>query len=300
MLDNFSTAQCQVNGVTIHFQHGGKGPPLLLLHGYPQTHVIWHKVADQLAQHFKLVMPDLRGYGDSSKPPGAPDHANYAKRSMAQDMVALMATLGHARFRVCGHDRGGRVAHRLALDHPDAVLQLMLIDIAPTLTMYEGTDQAFATFYYHWFMLIQPAPLPETLIGNNAAFFLDYTLGGWGSHGTHYIDPAAMAAYQKAFCDPAAIHASCEDYRASATIDLQHDRADAGSRIVCPLHVVWGEHGVVGRLFDPLDNWRAKAGGPVTGAVVAAGHFIPEQAPEWLLAQMIGFFAGAAAPSEVS
>ncbi len=291
MLAQFATAQRQVNGVKIHFQQGGTGPPLLLLHGYPQTHVMWHQIADRLAQQFTLVMPDLRGYGDSSKPPGAPDHANYSKRVMAQDMVALMADLGYARFRVCGHDRGGRVAHRMALDHRNAVQQLMLIDIAPTLTMYEGTDQAFATYYYHWFMLIQPAPLPETLLGNNAEFFLEYTLGGWGSHGSDYLDRGALAEYRRAFCTAASIHASCEDYRASAGIDLEHDRADLDRRIACPLHVVWGEHGVVGRLFDPLANWEARASGNVTGSACAAGHFIAEQAPDWLLAQMRGFFS---------
>ena len=292
MLENFATAQRDVNGVTIHFQHGGSGPPLLLLHGYPQTHVIWHKIADRLAQHFTCVMPDLRGYGDSSKPAGTIDHANYSKRVMAQDMVALMNELGHARFHLCGHDRGGRVAHRLTLDHPAAVERLMLIDIAPTLTMYDATDKAFATFYYHWFMLIQPAPLPETLIGNNAEFFLDYTLGGWGSNGASFITPEAMAAYRRAFCTAETIHATCEDYRASAGIDLEHDQADADNRIACPLHVVWGEHGVVGRLFDPIADWQEKSKGAVTGVCFEAGHFIPEQSPELLLGEMLRFFAG--------
>lgn len=292
MLANFATAQRDVNGVTIHFQHGGSGPPLLMLHGYPQTHVIWHKIADRLAQYFTLVMPDLRGYGDSSKPAGAIDHANYSKRVMAQDMVALMNALGHARFQLCGHDRGGRVAHRLALDHRAAVERLMLIDIAPTLTMYEATDKAFATFYYHWFMLIQPAPLPETLIGSNAEFFLDYTLGSWGSNGASFITPEAMSAYRRAFCTAETIHATCEDYRASAGIDLVHDKADADNRIACPLHVIWGEHGVVGRLFDPIADWQAKSNGPVTGVTFAAGHFIPEQSPDLLLREMLAFFSG--------
>lgn len=293
MLDSFQAAHLSVNGVTLHVRYGGSGPPLLLLHGYPQTHLIWRKVADRLAQHFTLVMPDLRGYGDSSKPPGGTAHGNYAKRAMAQDMVELMSTLGHANFRVCGHDRGGRVAHRLALDHPHAVHQLMLIDIAPTLTMYDATDQAFATFYYHWFMLIQPAPLPETLIGNNAVYFLEYTLGGWGSHGAHFIDDEAMAEYRRCFCTPEAIHASCEDYRASAGIDLEHDRADADQRIACPLHLVWGEYGVVGRMFSPLEDWQKKSAAAVTGTAFAAGHFIPEQSPDRLLQEMLGFFGNA-------
>ncbi|MDY7574023.1 alpha/beta hydrolase [Actimicrobium sp. CCI2.3] len=289
MLRNFSTAQCEVNGVTIHCRHGGTGPPLLLLHGFPQTHLIWHKIADRLAEHYTLVMPDLRGYGDSSKPPGETDHANYSKRIMAQDMVELMAALGHRQFRLCAHDRGARVAHRLALDHPQAVRKLMLIDIAPTLTMYDATDKAFATLYYHWFMLIQPAPLPETLIGNSARFFLEFTLGGWGSHGTDFIDADAMAEYRRCFCNPAAIHAACEDYRASAGIDLEHDRSP--KKIACPLHLVWGKHGVVGRLFEPLANWQEKCHAPVSGSAFAAGHFIPEQSPELLLAEMLDFFS---------
>lgn len=292
MLDRFSKDQRQVNGVTIHFRHGGSGPPLLLLHGFPQTHVIWHRVADALAERFTLVMPDLRGYGDSSKPPGDKDHANYSKRTMAQDMVELMAALGHRRFDLCGHDRGGRVAHRLALDHPDAVGRLMVIDISPTRTMYEATDMRFATLYYHWFMLIQPHPLPETLIGNNAAFYLKYTLGGWGSSGASYIDPAAMAEYERCFCTPEAIHAACEDYRAAAGIDLEHDRDHDAKKLTCPTHVVWGEHGVVGKLFRPLQDWQEKCALPVTGRALPAGHFIPDQVPELLLEEMKTFFAG--------
>jgi haloacetate dehalogenase len=293
MLDRFSKDQREVNGVTIHFRHGGSGPPLLLLHGFPQTHVIWHRVADALAERFTLVMPDLRGYGDSSKPPGDKDHANYSKRTMALDMVELMASLGHRRFDLCGHDRGGRVAHRLALDHPDAVGRLMVIDISPTRTMYEATDMRFATLYYHWFMLIQPHPLPETLIGSNAAFYLNYTLGGWGSSGSSYIDPAAMAEYERCFCTPEAIHAACEDYRAAAGIDLEHDRDHDEKKLACPTHVVWGEHGVVGKLFRPLQDWQAKCALPVTGKALPAGHFIPDQVPELLLAEMNTFFTGA-------
>nr|WP_228535535.1 alpha/beta hydrolase [Noviherbaspirillum malthae] len=293
MLERFSKDQREVNGVTIHFRHGGSGPPLLLLHGFPQTHVIWHRVADALAERFTLVMPDLRGYGDSSKPPGDKDHANYSKRTMALDMVELMASLGYRCFDLCGHDRGGRVAHRLALDHPDAVGRLMVIDISPTRTMYEATDMRFATLYYHWFLLIQPHPLPETLIGNNAAFYLNYTLGGWGSSGSRYIDPAAMAEYERCFCTPEAIHAACEDYRAAAGIDLEHDRDHDEKKLACPTHVVWGEHGVVGKLFRPLQDWQAKCALPVTGKVLPAGHFIPDQAPELLLAEMNTFFTGA-------
>jgi haloacetate dehalogenase len=291
MLDRFARKHLMVNGVAIHLRHGGNGPPLLLLHGFPQTHVIWHKIADALAQHFTLVMPDLRGYGDSAKPPGDMMHLNYAKRVMARDMVEVMTELGHASFGLCGHDRGGRVAHRLALDYPDMVRKLMIVDISPTLTMYEATDMRFATLYYHWFMLIQPAPLPETLIGNSASFFLNTTLSGWGSPGTDFIDPQAHAEYERCFCTPEAIHAACEDYRAAATIDLEHDRDGADKRIACPTHVVWGERGIVGQYFEPIADWQAKCALPVTGRALPAGHFIPEEAPESLLDEMMNFFA---------
>lgn len=291
MLEQFTQATLQVNGVAINLRHGGNGPPLLLLHGFPQTHVIWHKIAGDLARHFTLVMPDLRGYGDSSKPPGDADHGNYAKRVMAQDMRDVMQALGHAVFFVCAHDRGARVAHRLALDHPAAVKKLMLLDISPTLTMYEATDMRFATLYYHWFMLIQPAPLPETLIGNNSKFFLDMTLGGWGSAGAAFMDAGARAEYERCFSTPEAIHAACEDYRAAATIDLEHDRADALQKIACPVYVAWGDSGVVGKLFQPIADWQAKCHETVIGRAMPAGHFIAEQAPALLLAEMMAFFS---------
>ncbi len=290
MLDNFAHRQIDVGDVTINLRHGGNGPPLLLLHGYPQTHVIWHQIADRLARDFTLVMPDLRGYGDSSRPPGNADHANYSKRIMAQDMASVMLALGHTRYAVCGHDRGARVAHRLALDHPQAVSRLMLLDISPTATMYGGTNQAFATAYFHWFMLIQPKPIPETLVGNSAPFLLRTFLGGWGSAGHGFIDPAAMAEYERCFVRPDAIHAACEDYRAAASIDLVHDAADADARITCPVHLIWGRNGIVGRMFDPIADWQAKASGPVTGTAFDAGHFIPEQCPDALLAEMQTFF----------
>lgn len=291
MLENFEHARLDVNGVAINLRHGGKGPPLLLLHGYPQTHVIWHQIADRLAQHFTLVLPDLRGYGDSSRPAGTADHGNYSKRVMAQDMVQVMTVLDHTRYFVCGHDRGGRVAHRLALDHPEAVSRLMLLDISPTSTMYGATDKAFATAYFHWFMLIQPQPLPETLVGNSAAFLLKTLLGSWGSGGQAYIDPAAMAEYERCFIRPDAIHAACEDYRAAASIDLEHDAADAQRRISCPLHLIWGKDGIVGRMFDPLADWAAKCSGPVTGSAFSSGHFIPEQQPDELFDEMMQFFS---------
>lgn len=290
MFSGFEERELDVNGVTIHLRHGGSGPPLLLLHGFPQNHLVWHAVGEQLAQRFTVIAPDLRGYGDSSKPAGLPDHSNYSKRVMAQDMVDVMQALGHEAFQVCGHDRGGRVAHRLALDHPQRVAKLMLIDISPTRTMYEKTSLDFAKLYYHWFFLIQPQPLPEKLIGADPLFYLRYSLGGWGSEGKSFMSPKVIAEYERCFCTAEAIHAACEDYRAAATIDMEHDRVD--EQIACPVHVVWGEHGVVGRLFDPLADWQEKAASPVSGKAVAAGHFIPEEQPAWLLQEMLEFFSG--------
>jgi haloacetate dehalogenase len=279
----------RVNGVDICFRRGGQGAPMLLVHGFPQTHAIWHRVAPRLSARYSLVMPDLRGYGDSAKPPTTEDHAPYSKRAMARDLVELMRSLGHDRYHLCGHDRGGRVAHRLALDHPEAVERLMVLDIAPTRTMYERTTMDFARAYYHWFFLIQPAPLPERLIAAEPLFYLRAKLGGWGSGGTGLFDERAIAEYERCFT-PDAIHAMCEDYRASASIDLEHDCADEDRRIECPLHVLWGERGVVHRLFSPLADWRAKARGPVTGRPTPGGHFIPEESPELLGDEMLAFF----------
>lgn len=289
--EGFETVHHDRDGVRLHARIGGRadGPPLLLVHGFPQTHAMWHRVALALAPHFRLVLPDLRGYGDSDKPRGDTDHANYSKRAMAADLAALMGSLGHAQYFVAGHDRGGRVAHRLALDHAAAVRRLCLIDIAPTLDMYAATDMAFATAYYHWFHLIQPHPLPERMIEGSAHEYLLAKLGGWGGPtaaqpggGPAFIEPMALAEYQRCFCTPAAIHGACEDYRAAASIDLEHDRASraAGQKIACDVLLLWGQRGVVQRLFDPLALWRAQCDGAVTGQAMAAGHFIPEELPE--------------------
>ena len=282
--EGFDAKVHELNGVRLFARTGGRtdGPPLLLLHGFPQTHAIWHRVALALKERFFLVMPDLRGYGDSDKPAGEPDHANYSKRAMAADMVALMQSLGHARFGLVGHDRGGRVAHRLALDHPQAVSQLCVIDIAPTLDMYAATDMRFASAYFHWFLLIQPAPVPERLIGGDPLFILHTTLGGLGADGMGYIEPQALADYERCFAQPDTLHAMCEDYRASAGIDLEHDRASraAGQRIACDTLVLWGTRGVVNRLFKPLELWQAQCAGRVSGEAIESGHFVPEEAPE--------------------
>jgi haloacetate dehalogenase len=278
-----------VDGVRIAFRRCGQGPALLLVHGFPQTHAIWHRVAPRLAQRYRLVMPDLRGYGDSARPATTADHGPYSKRAMASDLAGLMRALGHERYQVCGHDRGGRVAHRLALDHADAVARLMLLDISPTRTMYERTTMEFARAYYHWFFLIQPAPLPETLIGADQRYYLHAKLGGWGSGGMQLFDPRALAEYERCFTPPA-IHAMCEDYRAAASIDLEHDRADADRRIECPVRVLWGERGVVHRLFTPIDDWQQRARLPVTGRTTPGGHYIPEESPDLLVEDMLAFF----------
>lgn len=284
-----------IEGIRIHARVGRDAdlPPLLLLHGFPQTHAIWHAVAPRLAARYRVVCPDLRGYGDSSKPAGLPDHANYAKRAMAADVIGVMRALGHACFAVVGHDRGGRVAHRLALDHPDSVERLCVVDIAPTLTMYDATDFAFAQAYWHWFFLTQPAPLPETMLSADAPRLLRAFLGGWGGAGLSVYAPEALAEYERCWATPEGIHASCEDYRASAGIDLVHDRASdtEGVRVRCPMLALWGTRGVVGRQFDPIANWRAKCDGPVTGQAIDAGHFIPEEAPDALLAALEPFLA---------
>ncbi|APW39777.1 alpha/beta hydrolase [Rhodoferax koreense] len=285
------------DGVQIHTLTNAPNherPPLLLLHGHPQTHALWHKVAPRLAAHFTLVLADLRGYGDSSKPSGDADHANYSKRVMARDMLRVMQSLGHRKFSVLAHDRGARVAHRLAADHGDAVQRMVLLDIAPTLAMYEQTGEAFARAYWHWFFLIQPAPLPERLIASDPVAYLREVMGG-RSAGLAPFDPRAFAEYSRAAGLPGTAHGVCEDYRAAAGIDLEHDRADrdAGRRLAMPLMVLWGEEGVVHRCFKPLDEWRRVAA-DVRGETLPCGHYVAEEAPEALLAKALPFLTGAA------
>ncbi|MFN7121042.1 MAG: alpha/beta fold hydrolase [Hydrogenophaga sp.] len=293
----FELQQIQTQGAHATLRVGGRpdGPALVLLHGFPQTHAMWHRVARELAPHFKLVLPDLRGYGDSSHAPGESDHSTYSKRAMAQDVIDVVDALGIASFFLCGHDRGGRVAHRLAMDHPARVRRLCVIDIAPTLDMYARTDMAFARAYYHWFHLIQPAPLPELMIGGNALAYLHAKLGGWGSKQDDarlpHIEPQALTEYERCFCRTEAIHSACEDYRASAGIDLDHDRESRahGRRIACDTLVLWGQRGVVQKFFDPLALWQAQCAGTVSGEALPAGHFIPEELPEATASALRGF-----------
>lgn len=291
MLDGFAPRVIDVGGSRVALASAGEGPPLLLLHGYPQTRVCWHRVAPALAERFRVVVADLRGYGDSAKPPGGPDHAAYSKRAMAADLVGAMAALGHERFHVAGHDRGGRVAHRMALDHPARVERVAVLDIVPTRTLFEGTDQAFATAYYHWFFLIQPDGLPETMIGRDPEWFLRETLRRWSGR-AEPVAEEAIREYVRSFRDPDAIHGSCEDYRAAATIDLEHDAADDDARIACPLLVLWGSHGAMHRLYDVLGTWRPRAD-DVRGHAIPCGHFLPEEAPAETTTALLDFFGDA-------
>ncbi len=281
--EGFTLQRWQVNGVDVAGRTGGDSakPALVLIHGFPQSHVMWHRVAKALQQDYFLVMPDLRGYGDSSTLPGSVDHAQASKREMARDIIGVLDALGVNQAFVCGHDRGGRVAHRLALDHPERVSKLCLIDIAPTLDMYSRTDMAFARAYYHWFHLIQPAPLPEAMILGSWRSYLHAKLGGWGGAGVGYIEAQALAEYERHFQRPASITAMCEDYRASAGIDLEHDRQSrwAGQKIACNTLILWGERGVVNKMFKPLDLWQAQCHAQVSGFAMPSGHFIPEELP---------------------
>ena len=294
LLPGFRSTDVEVApGVHIRAVIGGSGPALLLLHGHPQTHVIWHKVALVLCQRFTVVACDLRGYGDSSKPQGDLDHANYSKRTMAADMLAVMRSLGFETFKVLAHDRGARVAHRLALDHPQAVERMALLDIAPTLAMYEPTSEAFARAYWHWFFLIQPAPMPERLIEADPAAYARDVMGK-RSAGLAPFDPRALREYQRCLALPGAAHGICEDYRAAAGIDLEHDRLDrdAGRKLGMPLLALWGEQGVVGRCFDPLAEWQRVAH-DVQGGALPCGHYIAEEAPQALLERVLPFLAQA-------
>jgi haloacetate dehalogenase len=275
----FKTEDIKTSGATIRTLHKGSGPPLLLLHGFPQTHTIWHQIAPRLAQDFTVVLTDLRGYGDSSKPPGGEDHAAYSKRAMAVDQIEVMRALGFDRFAVAAHDRGARVAWRLAVEHPAVVTKLAVLDIVPL--PYSMMSKEFATEYWHWFFLIQPEPAPETLIRNSAEFFLRSFLPDATSK-------EAYKEYWRCFSNPATIHAMCEDYRAGASIDLEHAKADGGKKVECPTLVLWGQRSTVGRLYDVMKIWREHAAS-VQGKALPSGHFLPEEAPQETLAELLTF-----------
>jgi len=295
MFDAFASFDLTRNGVKVHGRIGGRGAPLLLLHGHPQTHANWHRVAPRLAEQFTVVLVDLRGYGDSGRPPADEAHSNYSKREMALDALHAMRAHGFERFGVLAHDRGARVAHRLAADHPQAVERLMLLDIAPTLAMYENTSEAFARAYWHWFFLIQPPPLPEALIDSDPVRYIRSVMGGRHA-GLAPFAREALAEYERCAAIPGSAQAICEDYRASAGIDLVHDREDrdAGRRVETPLRVLWGAHGTVGRCFDVLALWRRVAA-QVDGRTLDCGHYIAEERPAELLAEMLDFFMEAPA-----
>jgi haloacetate dehalogenase len=284
----FERRRVRTSGAEINLVTGGSGPPLLLLHGYPETHAMWRKVAPRLAQDFTLVIPDLRGYGDSSKPPSTPDHAAYSKRALAQDQVETMAALGHERFRVAGHDRGARVTHRLLRDHPERIERAALLDIVPTLYRFETIDQKAATGSFHWFFLIQPAPFPERMIGAEAEFFLQKMMGLSRTPGAH--EPEVFAEYLRCFSNPETIRATCDEYRAGAEIDLEHDRADRGKKLAMPLLVLWGQRSGQGSGYDMLAVWREHADN-VTGEAINSGHFLPEEAPDDTYRALHDFFA---------
>lgn len=289
MFERFEKSKIDTSGATINLVHRGEGIPLLLLHGYPQTHVMWHSTAPALSENFHVICPDLRGYGDSSKPESDPEHSTYSKREMARDCVEIMSSLGYESFFVAGHDRGGRVAHRMVLDHPERVDKVCVMDIAPTHTMYKGTDKNFATGYYHWFFLIQPDGLPEKLIGANAEYFLREKLRRWSAQGAGF-DEDAVREYIRCFNSPDAIHSSCEDYRAAASIDLIHDEEDLDRKITCPLLVLWGSRGFVHRTYDVLGTWKQKAT-DVRGRALECGHFVPEERPGDVIKELKIFFS---------
>ncbi len=287
LIPGFERVDLDADGVSIRAAIGGSGPPLLLLHGHPQTHVTWHKVAPRLAERFTVVATDLRGYGDSAKPSGGARHEAYSKRAMAADQVAAMRSLGHQRFHAIGHDRGARVLHRMALDWPDVLQRLVLLDIAPTATMYARTDMNFARRYFWWFFLIQPYDLPERMIGADPDFFLDQHIAEQcKTNGA--VEPWVLAEYRRCYRDPAMRHAACEDYRAAAGIDLEHDAADGHRHFAPPLLALWGAKGVVGQSYDVLQTWRDKASN-VSGHAIDCGHLIQEEAPDALLQACLEF-----------
>jgi haloacetate dehalogenase len=293
LFPGFAERRIKTEGAEIFLRTGGTGPPLLLLHGYPQTHVCWHKVAPELTRYATLVIPDLRGYGTSSAPPGDAEHKTYSKRAMAEDCLALMRALGHERFVVAGHDRGARVAYRLALDHPEAVEALIPIDILPTAEVWRRVTADWAVGSYHWAFLAQPKPLPETLISANPVYYLEHTLKSWAKpRDLSPFSAEALAHYRALLKEPQRVHAVCEDYRAGATVDRRLDEADlaSGRKIACPTFLIWASDYIGKRNPDPLDIWRRWCTN-LNGAEVVSGHFIAEENPNDMLAALLPFLA---------
>ena len=289
MFDSFAKASARIDGVEIAYRMAGDGPPVLLLHGFPQNMAMWARIAPLIVRAgYTAVCADLRGYGDSSKPVCLPDRSNYSFRAMAADQVGLMRHLGFERFHVIGHDRGGRTGHRMALDHPDRVLSLAVLDIVPTWAMFMDTNRKVAGSYWHWYFLSQPEPFPETMIAGNPDVFYETCLVGWGASRIGDFDQEQLAEYRRCWRDPAMIHGSCSDYRAAASIDLAHDEADLERKVLCPTLVFYGASGQMAQLFDIPAEWRKRFAAQ-RNASLPGGHFFPDQFPERTAEILIGF-----------
>lgn len=287
-IDGFNLMDARLEtGIKMRFAIGGNGPALMLVHGHPHTHIIWRKVAPLLAQKYTVVLPDLRGYGDTDKPESTPDHRPYSKKEMAKDLISLMRLLNRPTFAFVGHDRGARVGHRLALDYPESVTKAVFVDIAPTATMYALTNKEFATKYFWWFFLIQPEPFPEKLIGFDPDYFLHHHIDGQIKI-KGCVEDKAFNEYLRCYKDPRTIHAICEDYRAAATIDLDDDKEDADKKIQCPLYLLWGARGTVGKLYDVVGTWKEKAV-TVSGEALDCGHSPEEECPSGFLEKVLAF-----------
>ena len=295
MFEDFESERRRVNGVDLNLVRGGAGDPVLLLHGYPQSHVMWHKVAPALAARYTVVAPDMRGYGDSEKPPAASgDHSVYCKRTTARDLVELMDVLGHDRWHIVGHDRGARVAHRMALDHPARVHSFTVLDVVASQAAFEGMDAAMAFTWFHWLLMRQPHPLPETLIGNSVKVYFDFLMERWcATEGA--LTPEAYAEYERCFCQQETVNSTCAEYR-SIELDLEHDEADRGRKIDCPVLVLWGTNTTkrpgwqTGAKLDIVETWRERAHS-VRGRGLDCGHFLPEERPEEVSEEMFAFLA---------
>ena len=293
MFENFETGRATVNGVGIHYRKGGSGPPLLLLHGHPETHVMWHKIAPDLAERFTVVASDLRGYGDSDKPPAGEENIGYSKRTLAQDQVALMAELGYQDFFLVGHDRGSRVAHRMVLDHPKCVRRVVMLDTIPVDTAFGNVNSDLATAWFHWFFMRRPEPFPETMIGGNVEFYMRHLMDSWSTVPGAFTEEA-FAEYLRCFEKPETIHASCQEYRA-ITLDLKHHASDRDKKVACPLLVLWGgsretHPGWSTNVVDPLTAWRERCD-DARSRPLDCGHFLPEEAPEETLQEILSFLS---------